>query len=145
MKKILVTLGISATLILSSYYITYNAVKNAGTDVLATATKTHVVGSAPLGTMNQLSTTSTISVGPQQNKLLFAGNTVCSSRVISTGPQPVMLMFDSTTTFAAPSNTIGHIQLSSTTQSYPSETWGCGPVTAFGISASSTLNISEFK
>ena len=86
-------------------------------------------------------TSSTIQVGPDLDKTLFAENRDCANRVISTVASPVMLSFHSTIN---PSGTLGHVQAASTTVEYDSDLFGCRAVTAYAFS-STTISLIEFS
>lgn len=95
-----------------------------------------------LGNMfSQMATSSTIAVGPQENKTLFTARQTCSSRVITTVAQPIMLSFNTNITATA---LAGHLQSASTTIVYKSDDFGCGAVSAYGHNASTTITTSEF-
>lgn len=95
-----------------------------------------------LGNMfSQMATSSTIAVGPQENKTLFTARQTCSSRVITTVAQPIMLSFNTNITATA---LAGHLQAASTTIVYKSDDFGCGAVSAYGHNASTTITTSEF-
>ena len=95
----------------------------------------------------RVASTSAIQVGPQEVKTLFADTatssirSLCASRVVSTGGSAVMLSFHSSIT---PGASVGHVQGASSTVAYPADTYGCGPVTAYGFS-STTVTKSEFR
>lgn len=84
-------------------------------------------------------TTTSVVVGPQQNKTLFSARNMCADRVISTANGIVMLSFDG----SAPTGSVGHSQLASTTIAYDSDRFGCSDVIAFGY-ASTTITVTEF-
>lgn len=88
-----------------------------------------------------MATSSTIQVGPQQDKTLFTSNYSCASRVISTAQQAIMLAFSSTIN---PGGDQGHWQAASTTVAYDSAIYGCTAVTAYAA-ASSTITIAELS
>lgn len=90
---------------------------------------------------SQMATSSTIAVGPQENKTLFTARQTCSSRVITTVAQPIMLSFNTNITATA---LAGHLQAASTTVVYKSDDFGCGAVSAYGHNASTTITTSEF-
>ena len=94
------------------------------------------------GIFSRVATSSTISVGIQQNKTLFTNKNSCSSRIISTTAQPIMLSFHSD---IVPTSMIGHYQAASTSVAYDGDVYGCGVVSAFGSVASTTITISEFS
>lgn len=89
-----------------------------------------------------IATSSTVSVGIQENKTIFTSKTRCASRTISTVAQPIMISFSSDIT---PTGTVGHLQLASTTVAYEAGLYGCGAVTAYGQTASTTITVSEFR
>lgn len=114
-------------------------------------------GAAPAGLTSTLATTSTITVGPSNVSLasstvpifLSSGtNNACQSRIVTTYGKDVTLMFSNTmfsSTTANPTASLGHLQLASTTVTYDASIWGCAFVNAYGLGASSTLTISEFR
>jgi hypothetical protein len=87
----------------------------------------------------RMATSSTLQVGPQLNKTLFALNTSCAARVVSTMAQGIMLTFDGV---AAPGGATGHWQAGSTTIAYAAHEFGCGAVAGYA-GASTTITISE--
>lgn len=87
----------------------------------------------------RVATSSTIQVGPQQNKTLFALNAQCASRTIGTAGQGVMLAFDGVMT---PGGAVGFWQPASTTVTYRADENGCAAVTAYA-GASTTISIAE--
>lgn len=87
----------------------------------------------------RMATSSTIQVGPQQNKTLFALNASCASRTIGTAGQGIMLAFDGVMT---PGAAVGFWQAASTTVTYPASETGCAAVTAYAA-ASTTISIAE--
>ena len=89
-----------------------------------------------------IATSSTVSVGIQENKTIFTSKTRCASRTISTVAQPIMISFSSDIT---PTGTVGHLQPASTTVAYEAGLYGCGAVTAYGQTASTTITVSEFR
>lgn len=93
------------------------------------------------GLHSRIASSSTIVVGIQQNQTLFTANDICAARVISTAAEAIMLSFSSAIT---PSGTEGHVQAASTTVVYPAEQYGCGAVTAYGHTGSTTITKSEF-
>lgn len=89
----------------------------------------------------------TIEVGPQQTKTLFAASVSCGSRVIRTQGQEIYLLFAdpvngdlASTTL---SSTAGFLQASSTTIAYDASVFGCGRMTAEAL-ASTTITVAEF-
>lgn len=102
---------------------------------------------APGGLNAQVSTSSSITVGPQSNVYLFGTTTretsfQCAGRVISTTGQGIMLSFASmSSTSLTQAN--GFYQPASTTVAYNGGLYGCGYMTARGIGASSTITIME--
>ncbi len=96
-----------------------------------------------LGNMfSRVATSSTIAIGPQENKTLFTARQTCSSRIITTVAQPVMLSFHSS---VVPTALAGHLQAASTTIVYKSDDYGCGAISAYGYTASTTITTSEFS
>lgn len=91
---------------------------------------------------SRVATSSTIAIGPQENKTLFTARQTCSSRIITTVAQPVMLSFHSS---VVPTALAGHLQAASTTVVYKSDDYGCGAVSAYGYTASTTITTSEFS
>ena len=84
---------------------------------------------------------STVAVGPQEDKTIFVLRQGCANRVVSSRETALMLSFTSSMN---PSAVVGHQQSASTTISYDSDLFGCGPVTAFAYS-STTISVSEFS
>ena len=99
------------------------------------------VGQAPSGVVAEMATSSTVAVGPQQNKTVFAEKSFCAGRVVSTAGQSIMLSFNSGVT---PANLVGHYQAASSTVAYDSGIYGCGDVVVYGP-ASSTITIAESR
>lgn len=102
----------------------------------------NTIGFAGYGVIAEHATTSTIVVGTASVATLFTDNEVCASRVISTAGQAIKLSFDSSIT---PTGITGIVQAASTTEVYDSGLYGCGQVTAYGYSASTTITKSEFR
>ena len=108
--------------------------------------------SAPIGLPATVATSSTLSVGPQNNVWTGLGTTTptaearqqCAARIITTVGQPIMLSFGaiSSTTL---SQTVGHQQAASTTVAYDSGLYGCGYLTVRGLNASTTITITETR
>lgn len=113
-----------------------------GVAVYGMAGKANKLGSAVPGLYALNATSSSVTVGTQLNATLFTNNLVCDSRVISTRANNIMLSFNDN---IAPSATVGHLQLASTTVVYDSGQYGCGNVTAYGYTSSSTITVSEFR
>lgn len=102
---------------------------------------------APGGLNAQVSTSSSIVVGPQSNVYLFGTTTretsfQCAGRVISTTGQPIMLSFAAMSSTSL-SQTIGFQQAASTTVAYNGGIYGCGYMMARGLNASTTITIME--
>lgn len=98
------------------------------------------LGAAASG-MASHATSSTIAVGPQEDKTLFTKNNTCANRVVSASGAVVYLSFHSSTN---PSNVIGFPVAASSTVELDSDLYGCGAVTA-AAAASSTITLSEFS
>lgn len=88
-----------------------------------------------------MATSSTIQIGPQENKTLFSANSNCANRVITTVASPITISFS---TAVPPSGMRGVIQAASTTVHYDSDLYGCTAVTAYAFS-STTITIAEFS
>lgn len=101
------------------------------------------LGGARSGSYGTIVATSTIEVGPQENKMLYANKQNCLSRVVSTVNQPIMIAFGATATTSL-TGAAGHVHLASTTISYDSATYGCGQMIAYGF-ASSTITTAELR
>lgn len=105
-------------------------------------------GDGFIGWPVHLQTATSTTVGPDTVVTLFADDDPadCKTRVISTKDTGIRLSFDDTTGFGSTtlSNTIGHFQGASTTVAYEAGVYGCGLVAALGLSASSTITITEF-
>lgn len=99
-------------------------------------------GEAFTGTISQIDSATTTSVGPDSVITIFSKGTECDARVISTVGVPIMLGFGTVDGFTV-SGTAGHLQGASTTVVYDSGEVGCGAVTAYGFS-STTITVSEF-
>lgn len=91
------------------------------------------------GVIPQVATSSLMSVGPQNAVTLFAKASNCTARIISTGANPIMLSFSSV---LAPAAQVGHYQAASTTVSYDNAVYGCGQVSAYGYSASTSITVT---
>lgn len=89
----------------------------------------------------QVATSSTIQVGPQQVKTIFAANTSCKSRIVGElqVSTTVILSFDSHVT---PSASAGYPVAASTTAAFPANQYGCGAVRAYAA-ASTTITLTE--
>lgn len=94
------------------------------------------------GIVPHIATSSTVIVGTSSITTLFAANSGCTDRIITTVAQPIMLSFSSSVT---PSGVAGHLQAASTTVAYDNANYGCGAITAYGFSASTTITISAFS
>ena len=134
MKSSLLNVGIGLTLtgiiaLAAAFFITTNKTFSA----------------APSGLSASLATTTTFTVGPQQNLRLFTANTNCAARVIRTQGVPIVLtFFDPTTSVGSDvvsSSTlkaiVGFIQAASTTVAYDSGLYGCGEVWGFAEASTS--------
>jgi len=100
------------------------------------------LGEAFTGSISQIDTATTTTVGPDTIVTIFSKGTECDARVVTTSDAAVRLGFGTVTGFTV-SATAGHIQAASTTVVYDSGLYGCGNVTAYGWS-STTLTVSEF-
>lgn len=101
------------------------------------------LGESFTGTISQIDSATTTTVGPDEVITIFAKGTDCDARVISTlGGSAIMLGFGTVDGFTV-SGSVGHWQAASTTQAYDSGLYGCGAVTAYAY-ASSTITVSEF-
>jgi len=92
---------------------------------------------------NVVSATST-TVGPDTVVTLFEINAQCDSRIVTTNQDAINISFRTITGFT-PTALIGHYQAASTTVAYNSGLYGCGKMTAQGLTASSTVTISELQ
>ena len=106
-----------------------------------------VLSSAPSGLPANVSTSSVALVGPTTDRKflnIIATSTNCSARIITTFDRPINLLFSD---YAGqnPTVTYGHFQATSTTVEYDGGIYGCGLVRAFGITASSTITITETR
>jgi hypothetical protein len=113
------------------------------------ASATRVGASAFPGLITTMGVATTTTVGPQQNKQLFASNSACLSRVVSTsGGSAIMLIFADPTNGDVSSTTlsgsVGHWQAASTTVAYDAGLYGCGRTFAYGY-ASTTVMTSELR
>lgn len=90
-----------------------------------------------------VATTSLMSVGPQNAVTILPKDAACTGRVISTVGQPIMLSFSTST--LAPSGMQGHIQAASTTVFYNNGDYGCGAISAYGYSASTSITVTQFS
>lgn len=106
-----------------------------------------VLGAGYFGQQVHIQTATTTAVGPDTVKTLFADETspTCHSRVVTTAASGIYISFDDVTGFGSTTlaSGVGHWQASSSTVAYDSGLYGCGLMTAFGVS-SSTLTISSF-
>lgn len=91
------------------------------------------------GIVPRVATSSLMVVGPSNANTLFATSSNCTSRVITTYANPVMLSF---TGLLVPNGTQGHLQPASTTVSYDNANFGCGAVTAWGFTASTSITVT---
>lgn len=105
------------------------------------------VGEAPSGLNSSVATSSTVIVGPDIWVNLFATTTPCTSRIVTTYSQPVTIAFSTSSAYVTATSTpdTGHIQSASTTVAYDSGIYGCGRWVAYGVEASTTVTISEFR
>src|SRR3990167_1586223 len=97
--------------------------------------------SAPSGLPATIATTSTVEIGPQLNKVLFATST-CAARIVSTATSTASFQFTGALGTTSLTSSVGHQQAASTTVVYDSGVYGCGVMTGFAYS-SSTVTISE--
>jgi hypothetical protein len=113
------------------------------------------IGNSNTGFVAIVSTTSPVTVGPQERLVWFSGRSNqprvdCAARIISTGGRDISLTFSGTSSSTATSTlsltlASGHIQLASTTVTYPVETYGCGYIGLRGYGATSTIIITETR
>lgn len=95
-----------------------------------------------------IQTATTTTVGTDTVVTLFADQTsaTCKSRVITTNNNGILLSFGDLTGFGSTTLAVGagHYQAASTTVAYDSALYGCGLVSALGLTASGTVTISSF-
>lgn len=134
MTKTLPIYVLSATIILCAIVFAYSQTQSA-------------TGAGWLGFPSHIQSATTTTVGPDQVVTLFEDqpNATCHSRVVTTTGSNIMISFDDVSGFGSTSlsSVVGHIQNASTTVSYDSGEFGCGLMTAYGVS-SSTITISSF-
>lgn len=134
MTKTLPIYALSAAIILGAIIFAYSQTQSA-------------TGAGWLGFPSHIQSATTTAVGPDEVVTLFADepNATCHSRVITTAGSDIMISFDDVTGFGSTSlsSVVGHLQGASTTVSYDSGDYGCGLMTAYGVS-SSTITISSF-
>ena len=105
--------------------------------------------SAPSGLPATMATSSTVVVGPNivtptlAHATLFEASN-CAARIITTLGTPISLSFAAFSS-TTPSATVGHVQASSTTEVYDSGQFGCGLVSAYGFTSSTTITVSESR
>lgn len=113
-----------------------------------------VRGSAPAGLVATIATTSSLGVGPLEEKIYWpntsastTGQYSCAARIISTTAQPITLYFanSSSTALAGLNSLVGHVQGASTTVEYDGGIYGCGFVAIHGTGGSTTITISETR
>lgn len=100
------------------------------------------IGESFTGTATNVVSATSTAVGPDTVVTLFAINGSCDTRIITTNNDAIHLSFRTITGFA-PTSVVGHYQAASTTVAYDSGLYGCGLVTALGLTASGTVTISE--
>lgn len=102
-------------------------------------------GESFTGTATNVKTATSTTVGPDTVVTLFSRNSECNSRIVSTKDTGIRVSFQDVTGFSSTtlSSSIGFFQGASTTVSYDSGEYGCGLMTAIGLSASSTITIAE--
>lgn len=99
------------------------------------------------GLATTLRTATSTTIGPQQNKQIFARLPSCAARVISTKESNIMITLDDAKPTNISSTTltsvVGFWQAASTTVAYDAELYGCGRWFGYSI-ASSTITTAEF-
>lgn len=105
------------------------------------------VGESFTGTATTVSSATTTTVGPDTVVTLFARNSQCNSRIVTTNEDAIHISFQDVTGFGSTtlSTNAGHYQAASTTVAYDSGIYGCGHMTALGLTASGTVTITETK
>lgn len=101
-----------------------------------------VFGESFTGTATNVVSATSTSVGPDSIITVFPANAQCDNRIVTTGAQGVRISFRTIEGFTL-TNALGHYQAASTTASYNSGLYGCGNMQILGLSASSTIIISE--
>lgn len=92
----------------------------------------------------RIATTSTIQLGPQENKIVFATSTNCTSRIVASKAVILMLNFTGAFGTSTLNGMDGHPQAASTTEVYDAGQFGCGTVVGFAYS-STTVNVEELR
>lgn len=104
---------------------------------------THMFGNViTQGIVPSVASSSLMSVGPGNATTLFAKNSGCAVRIVTTYANPVMLSFTSSLT---PTGGIGHLQAASTTVPYENGTYGCGQLSAYGFTASTSITVTQLS
>ena len=110
--------------------------------------------SAPSGLPATITDFKEVSVGPSLGgeTILTHTSPNCVSRIISTGVNAVMLRFSSSTvsngvatSVPKVSGNFGHLQLASTTVAYDGGIYGCGGISAFGFTSTTSVYFTELK
>lgn len=130
----------SVALILGALVVTCIGI---GFVVSLNRTETPSVGALGTPNISQHATTSTIVVGPQSITTIFTAKNLCAERVFGTPANSGSLIVLSFDPNIAPSASAGFPFTASTTNSLPSELYGCGAVRAYAA-ASTTITRSEF-
>lgn len=104
------------------------------------------LGGATPGTPSHIATTSLITLGPDEEWLIFSQTNTCSARIITTESSNIRLGFG-TSTYAASTtvtNATGHLQPASTTVAYDSELYGCGYVVG-QANATTSIRVTQLR
>ncbi len=103
------------------------------------------------GSTATVATSSTLAVGPQLNMFAFGTTSPanesrysCAARIITTVGQPIMISFASVSSTTL-SQVVGHLQPASTTVAYDGGVYGCGYMTIRGLTASTTISMTETR
>lgn len=105
------------------------------------------LGSAPSGLAGTIATSSTVIVGPDVEVNLFSTTTPCLARIVTTYSQPITIAFSTSSAYVTATSTpdTGHLQTASTTVAYDAGVYGCSRWVAYGVEASTTVTVSEFR
>ena len=96
---------------------------------------------SPPGLYNNVASSSTMTVGPQQELNIFTKTENCTSRVIGTNASSILMGIGSTTITNGIS---GLTQAGSTTVVYDAEVYGCEQVRGYA-SGSTTITRIEYR
>lgn len=99
------------------------------------------LGSTIAFAVPHVATSTLMSVGPGNATTVLPVASNCTGRAISTVAQPIMISFSSS---LVPNGSQGHLQAASTTVFYNNGDYGCGAISVFGFTASTSITVTNF-